>query len=886
MPYYPPGGDRSGTGEWDRVQKPLAPETSAKHLLTPAAFEAKLFASEPEIVNPIAMAWDPRGRLWIAETVDYPNDKQPGGKGDDRIRICEDTDGDGRADTFTVFADGLSIPTSLTFARGGVIVHQPPKTLFLKDTDGDDRADVRETLFKGWSTGDTHAGPSNLRYGFDNWIWGTVGYAGFKGKVGGEKMKFRSAVYRFRPDGSELEVIRSTRGNTWGLGFNEAGMVFCSMATSNNPSAYVAIPDRAVERVRGWERKPVRGIEESPRFLPVTDRVRQVDRHGNFTAAAGHQIYTARTYPKRYWNRTAFVGGPTGHLLGTFQLVNDGAGYRSTNTHNLAASDDAWTSPIQAKVGPDGQVWMIDWYNYIVQHNPTPKGYETGKGNAYEIDLRDKSHGRIYRIVYEDAEPAERPSLADASADRLVQALSHPNLLWRRHAQRLLVERGKTDVVPALLERVRDETVDEVGLAPGAVHALWTLHGLGAVKAANDKVMAAVEAALTHPSAAVRINALRVLPPTGATTERILSAGALNDDEPRVRMAALLALSRTPPSRNAGAAVFGMLAERRNWNDRWIADAATAAGATHHGGFLSVAERVRTAAASGEADGANLLPNASFEKRSDGGPAGWAVRNYTGEADHAHVRGVSHSGERSLRIRSDSGADTSWHTDVEVDPQTRYRLSAWIKTKGIEAVKGGMGALLNVHGMGKTTTDVVRGTKGWTRVTVRFNSRKREKISINCLYGGWGQATGTAWYDDVEVVPLGPAPAGLGRVVRRVKRHARSGDGERVADRKGFGELSRLTGGDPEEGKKIFFQNRTASCVRCHTIDGRGGEIGPDLSDIAARREKSYIVESLMKPNAELSKRYDGRVSPMPPIGSLLEPEQIRDLVAYLSNRE
>src|SRR5205814_10405091 len=135
--------------------------------------------------------------------VDYPNEKQSDGKGRDRIVICEDTDGDGKADKVTVFADKLSIPTSLTFANGGVIIHQAPETLFLKDTDGDGKADVRKVLFRGWSTGDTHAGPSNLHYGFDNWLYGMVGYAGFEGTVGGVRHSFRTGFYRFKPDGAK-----------------------------------------------------------------------------------------------------------------------------------------------------------------------------------------------------------------------------------------------------------------------------------------------------------------------------------------------------------------------------------------------------------------------------------------------------------------------------------------------------------------------------------------------------------------------------------------------------------------------------------------------------------------------------------------------------------
>ena len=162
VPFYPPGKQWGALGEnIKKMPKPLEAAESVKHMVTPVGFELKLFVSDPEIGKPLAMNWDERGRLWICETVDYPNELQKPGAGRDRIRICEDTDGDGKADKFTIFADKLSIPTSLVIARGGVIVMQAPDTLFLKDTNGDDVADERTVLFTGWGTSDTHAGPSN-----------------------------------------------------------------------------------------------------------------------------------------------------------------------------------------------------------------------------------------------------------------------------------------------------------------------------------------------------------------------------------------------------------------------------------------------------------------------------------------------------------------------------------------------------------------------------------------------------------------------------------------------------------------------------------------------------------------------------------------------------
>jgi putative membrane-bound dehydrogenase-like protein len=591
VPFYPPSRTWGVTGQpFDKMQKPLDPAESMKHMVVPVDFEVQLFASEPDLGGkPIAMNWDERGRLWVCVTVDYPNNKQPEGEGHDKIVICEDTKHTGRADKFTVFADKLSLPTSLTFWRGGVIVTQPPQTLFLKDTNGDDVADERQVLFTGWHTDDTHAGPSNLRYGLDNWIYGIVGYAGFAGEVGGERHSFRQGFYRFRPDPLKMEFLRNTNNNSWGVGFSEEGILFGSTA-NGNPSVHLPIPNRYYESVRGWSSTVLPGIAGNAPIEPITDKVRQVDYHGHFTAGAGHALYTARSYPEQYWNRTAFVAEPTGHLLATFEIEPNGSTFRSRNAWNLLASDDEWTAPIMAEIGPDSQMWVIDWYNYIVQHNPTPQGWKTGKGNAYETELRDKKHGRIYRVVYKGAKPSEPISLKDAPPEKLLATLKNDNMFWRLHAQRLLIERGKQDVVPALIELATDKSVDKIGLNPGVIHALWTLHGLGALDGSNPQAGAATLADLKHPAAGVRRNAAQVMPRQGSSGEAIVAAGLLKDSDTQVRLAALLCLAEIPGSKAAADAVLALLGD--NPLDRWLLDAATSAAAANSKDFLvEAAER-------------------------------------------------------------------------------------------------------------------------------------------------------------------------------------------------------------------------------------------------------------------------------------------------------
>ena len=402
IPNYKPGGQWGAEGQTvSQMQSPLSPVDSKRRWVLPAGFRMELFASEPMIRGkPIFMTWDARGRLWVAETTDYPNELQTEGRGRDRIRILEDTDGDWVADQSTVFAENLSIPTTFTFHKDGIIIQDGAHTKLIRDTDGDDRADQTEVIFKGWSLGDTHGGVSNFQYGIDNWIWAMQGYNPSRPvNESGARASFRQGFFRFRPDGSEIEFLRSTNNNTWGLGISEEGLIFGSTA-NGCPSVYMPIPNRYYERVQGWTPSLVLdSIAETHLFAPITKNIRQVDWHGGYTAGAGHALYTARNYPPEYWNRTAFVCGPTGHLVGTFVLNESNSNFKSKYSFNLVASDDQWSAPIMAEVGPDGNVWVLDWYNYIVQHNPTPNGFETGKGNAYETDLRDKKFGRIYRVV-------------------------------------------------------------------------------------------------------------------------------------------------------------------------------------------------------------------------------------------------------------------------------------------------------------------------------------------------------------------------------------------------------------------------------------------------------------------------------------------------------
>ena len=604
-----------------QAQAALPTPQSLQLMTLPPGFNVRSFAVEPMIGNIIDFTWDARGRMWAVETQDYPNNLLPDSvRGNDRILIIDDTDRDGRADQVAVFADGLNLATSLAFANGGLVVGQAPHMLFFRDTNGDDKADERKILFSGFPRNDTHGSISNLRYGFDNQVWGSVGYNGFRGTVGSRtyggtsncsgnnypcRGDFGSGYFRFPKDGSDLEYLARTSNNTWGLGFSEDNFVFGSTANSR-PTNYVHIPVRYYRAMN--TREPVLpNIADRIDVYPVTE-ILQVDQFGRYTAGAGHELYTARAFPEEFWNRMAFVTEPTAHLIGMFEMIPNGSGFSAKNRWNLMASRDAWAAPVQAKVGPDGAVWVSDFYSLVAQHNPTPQTLsptccKTGAGAAYETPNRDKLHGRIYRIAYDSA-PATTPMRLDnATPQQLVNALSNDNMFWRMTAQRLLVERGQSDVVPALVALVNDHTVDEMGLNSPALHALWTLHGLGAL-AGNADAMAAARKALYHPAEALRRAALQMLPRDQRLVDDIFAAGILpdrtspwpvtytvstsilQDAAPHVRLQALLALAEMPGSPRIATSLADVITFPGNARDPWIADAVAMAGVKQTQDFL------------------------------------------------------------------------------------------------------------------------------------------------------------------------------------------------------------------------------------------------------------------------------------------------------------
>ena len=589
---YPAGGPKPATEAVKTLQ--LHPE-----------FNVTLAADENIAEKIMSLDWDPQGRMWVVETPEYPggrdvnkNDfkaywdraKDPtrfpvGGKEprkpQDRISILTDTNGDGVMDKKTVFADGLELPTSLVLYKDGVIVSQAPDILWIRDTNGDGTADKIETLYTGWGTFDTHAVINNLRWGPDGWVYGTVGYTRGKVKSGDGTQNFgdiAAGVYRFRPDGSMLEQIAAGGCNTWGCEVAPDGEIVFTTATCGEPICHVVIPEKALARGQVGGLKAYLNIIEENKIYPAFDEKRQpyvqIDWVGAWTAAAGSTIYDGGAWPAKWAPEdrySFFMGEATRQLFHHEFLDPKGPTYQGRKEDGrkqteFLASTDYWFRPIHSRVGPDGALYVVDFYNQIAVHNDT-RGPAHGARNAAARPDRDHHFTRLWRVQHKDAKTLPPYTLNPANPAGLVDMLAHPNGWVRLTANRLLNETQPKSVSAPLSGMLKSSPSRY-----GRIEALYTLNNLGQL---DDTLLLA---ALKDPEGAVRKNAARVAaerPEIGAEAVQALR-GLLQDPDGRAKINALVALGSLPPTRETADAI---VAAWPGFKDPWLESAAIGAAA-------------------------------------------------------------------------------------------------------------------------------------------------------------------------------------------------------------------------------------------------------------------------------------------------------------------
>jgi len=562
------------------------PKDVAAKFHTQHGFTMDLLAAEPLTTDPVAMVYDENGRAWVVEMSDYPytnkaNDVAfqdstkdlPLGK----VRILEDTDGDGDFDKSTIFARDLSWPTGIALFKGGVYIAATPDIWYLKDTDGDLQADVREKVFTGFRKYNVQAVMNNLAWGLDHKIYGAGSSNGGTiqtvGKEGAKPVALSRNDYSIDPNTREFEAISG--GARFGNSFDDWGNRF--LCNIRNPIQHVLLPSRYLKR-NPFLVAPaaVHDVAEAGDTLPVyrtsppepwrTLRAERYVAEGTviprsetnqayFTSSSGVTVYRGSAYPPEFKNNV-FVGEVAGNLIHRQALEQDGVTFKSHRTEQNAefvTSDDNWFRAVNFVNAPDGTLHVLDMYRETIEHP-----WSIPDDIKAMIDLESgRDRGRIYRLSPPGFKVPKPPRLGNATTGELVSLLDHPNSWQRETAHRLLFEKQDAAAVEPLKKLAR------TGTPLGRLHALWSLEGLKSLS--EDDLLFA----LADSSTGVREQAVRLAESRFATSPAILAQAVklAGDDELRVRFQLAFSLGEV---RDPLATTALMRLVERDADDSWM----------------------------------------------------------------------------------------------------------------------------------------------------------------------------------------------------------------------------------------------------------------------------------------------------------------------------
>ncbi len=505
-----PSGEDGRYAEHVRTSGFQTPEEEMAQFILPPGFEITLFASEPDITKPINMAFDAKGRLWVSQSSEYPIEAGQG-EGKDRITVLEDTDGDGRADKIQDFVNDLNIPIGIIPVKNGAIGYSIPNLYRFIDSDGDGKADQREVLLGEFEHKDTHGMVNNLFRGFDGWIHASHGFSNsstVSGKDGHAVTMTSGNTFRFTMDGSRVEKTTDGRINPFGSDYDEMGYHYS--ADCHTLPIYQLIWGGNYSQ---WgKRTPNMG------FAPE-----MMDYGLNSTALSGLVYYTDNQFPEEYRN-SFYSGDVVTCRISRNTMEFHGSTPKATRQDDFLVSKDPWFRPVDIKIGPDGAMYVADFYNRIIGH--------------YEVPLdhpgRDRVSGRIWRITYK-GQRREVKDWSKASQEELLEGMGNDVLQLRRTVTDELVDRFGKDAVPALVELAADKNTPALKL----IQVNWALFRLDALPEES------LANALTHADPRVRVHAYKLLSNYAQlnSVQRNQAIGDLSDANPHVRRAAAEMLS-------------------------------------------------------------------------------------------------------------------------------------------------------------------------------------------------------------------------------------------------------------------------------------------------------------------------------------------------------
>jgi putative membrane-bound dehydrogenase-like protein len=875
-------------------------------MTVPEAFEVRVFAAEPDVRQPVAACFDERGRLWVVEYLQYPGpaglkpvtvdqylrteyDRVPeppprGPKGADRIKILEDTDGDGKADKVTTFLEGLNLASAIAVGRGGVFVGQAPYLLFYPDKDRDDRPDGDpEVLLSGFGMQDAHATLNSLTWGPDGWLYGAQGST-VTARIRG--IEFQQGIWRFHPESKRFELFAEGGGNTWGVDFDATGNLFGS---SNG--GFVAF--HMVQGGYYWKGFAKHGPLHNPHTFGYFDATAyQGPKRGGHVTPGGI-IYKGDAFPERF--RGAFIGG---NLLSNAVYWHDlgraGSTFDARHGGTLLDAHDTWFRPVDLLTGPDGAVYVVDWYDRRASH----------------LDPRDnwdRSNGRIYRVAPIGTTPAPKFDLSKRTSAELVALRESRNDWYVAEGRRILADRRDPSVGPALAESLRAER-DEVR----ALRDLWALY----VSVGLDRRLA--DEVLDHPVAGVRRWTIRLLgddrvmdaalrrkleglaaqesdsmvrSQLASSCQRWRASDALplidgltargeDVDDPQIPLLIWWAIERQ--ARDDRAAVVDLFAsplrQRRPMVERHLLERLArllALGGTDSD-FRACARLL--GAAPGPAQIERLM--AGIEKglegrRLDAVPeplqvslkARWSESNHSPTLIRFAARLGSPEAFRAALARiADVGAPDGDRVALIGlvgqlgKPEAVDALLALVRPEERPEVRQAALAALGGFATPKVANVLLERYPKLdpaSRDRVRDLLSRRKDSAFRLLDA---VAAGTIAVRDLptqQVLQMAQfhdpkLDARIEAVWGRIPRSNSPEKAERIAHIRGI--LPEGDKGDPARGRKVFRD----TCATCHRLFGEGGAIGPDLSG-AERGNLDFLLTSVVDPGALIRKEYEAQ---------------------------
>jgi putative membrane-bound dehydrogenase-like protein len=863
---------------------PRSPAAGLRSFVLKPGFRIELVASEPAIVDPVAIDWGTDGSLWVCEMHDYPSGLDGKGRPGGRIKRLIDKDGDGFFETATTFLDGVPFPTGVMAWRKGVLVCAAPEILYAEDRDGDGVADVKTTLYSGFATENFQARVNGLSYHLDNWIHGANGLIGgrIKAVSRGSEVDIGGRDIRIRPDEGLIEPLAglTQQGRVhddWGEGFGGNNSIwiqhypFPDHYAKRNPA--VASPSPAVF---------VPKDEDSARVFPASrllERFNEPASANRVTSACSPMIYRDLLLGEEFAGN-AFICEPVHNLVHRLVLAPDGITFggrraRDEQTSEFLASTDNWCRPVQVRTGPDGAIYVVDMYRYVIEH---PRWISPERLAHLDVRAGDDK-GRIYRIYRENAPPRKVPRIDGLNAAQLAELLESPSGTLRDQVQMRLAERKDATAVPILERLARTSHRPETRM-----QALCALEGMGALTASQ------VRDGLNDADPRVQRQAVRLSEPfldrDSSVGTALLALVGIDD----VRLRFQLALSLGSWNDPRAAEALGELGAK-SLADPWLTAAVVSSAARNPARVLVAAMLDAT---HGNDQFAIVQPLAATLAAA-GDQGGWRTAMQAILSQEHHL----YSGQHFAKIATvlEIGKKRGWKFELSKNITEKAMAVADSPTED----PAGRAGAIRVLAAALADNQRIPTLAKWLdpqypapvrTETIRALASDGSADAVAQLVAAWPSLTPAARGETLDALAARSAGAlALLSAVRHGDIPAAGIDAARrqklllhpdAAVRKTAEEA--LAASLPQRRKEVLDAYRAAAtqtgnaergaavfervCATCHRLRGKGNEVGPDLAALTDTSFEAFLI-AILDPNRDVDARYadylaalaDGRVA-------------------------